>query len=142
MKVKAQYTGGSIKPIPPDLQKIDVFKKTIKEGDFVALYFEKWSNNRTQNSSNLFHKLRDRYANAVGYDREYAKAELKHLYGVCIPYTSDFRPPERTGRFVEIYEQIEFQISEAEMSKEEHTRLIEGTIDACLQVGADVQDLL
>lgn len=85
----------------------------------------------------LFHLLVERYAERSGQSREEAKIELKHLYGVVYSWGPEFYPPAREGRFAKIYDEIEFQVSTAEYTKEEMARLIEGAQVSCAEVGAE-----
>jgi hypothetical protein len=73
-----------------------------------------------------FHALVAEYGKAVGYTLDEAKALLKHQYGIMIPFIEGFIPPDRPGRFVKLYGEVEFQISTADYSKDEMSRLMEG----------------
>lgn len=90
-----------------------------------------YHNQRSLPQNARFHALCTEYGKAAGYTLEEAKAVLKHEYGVTIPFIEGFVPPTRPGQFVEIYGQIEFQVSTADYTKAEMTRLMEGVEIAC-----------
>lgn len=96
---------------------------------------------RGENAFRYFHKCRDRYAEALGYSKPFAKVELKYLYGVNIPYDENFKPPKRAGQFVEIYGVMVFQISTNKYTKKEMTALIMGLKKSCYENGIDISDL-
>lgn len=96
---------------------------------------------RGDNAFRYFHKVRDRYAEALGYSKPFAKVELKYLYGVNISYDDNFKPPKRAGQFVEIYGAMVFQISTNKYTKKEMTALIMGLKKACYENSIDISDL-
>jgi hypothetical protein len=85
------------------------------------------ANRRSLSQNDLFHAMAQALARASGYTLDEAKALLKHEGGVIYPYGPGFKPPTRPGRFVELYGEIEFQISTAHYTKAEFTSLIETT---------------
>ena len=101
---------------------------------------------RNKDQSRMLHKLIRDYAHEVGYDYEFAKAELKYRYGEWVPVPldlTDWEPPAWAGAFFEMYpgtvhHTIVFMKSESEYTKEEERRLIDGTVSRCLEVGADI----
>lgn len=111
-------------------EKLGKFKKKLHQGSPLSMTLDDGEGNGGSLLFRKFHALRDDYAAILNYSSDYAKAELKHLYGTCIPWTADFKPPVRGGRFVEIYGAIEFQISTREYTTEELQRLVQGTMQA------------
>ncbi len=85
-----------------------------------------YHNTRSLSQNARFHAIITRYAEKIGLDMDEAKAQIKHEFGVTIPYRPGFIPPTRQGCFVEIYGQIEFQVSTAVYDKGEMIRLMEG----------------
>jgi hypothetical protein len=90
----------------------------------------------------MFHAMLGEYAKAAGLSLSEAKAQVKHDYGVIIPYevikTSHTPPLLKEGCFVEIYGEIEFQVSTKEYSKAEFARLIDGLTLLCGEAGVEV----
>lgn len=123
--IKCALHDGHIEPLEPE--KIKKFKIKHVEGEMFDMILDDGRSNQGHPLFLKFHALRDEYADATGYDNEYAKQELKHMYGVIIPYSPGFTPPARGGKFVEIYGEIEFQVSTREYTTEELMRLVDGT---------------
>jgi hypothetical protein len=119
--------------------ELDGLRQLVK-GNETALYrFEvKPHDKRSLPQNARFHAMATEYGKAAGYTLDEAKAVLKHNYGVTIPFIEGFIPPTRTGQFVEIYGQIEFQVSTAEYDKAEMARLMEGAEIACAHLGHGV----
>jgi hypothetical protein len=146
MLVKAQMTARGIDVL--ERAKLTAWKAGITPGSFIALTVEPWDERRGLDANALWHALVQRYARATGYGFEYARAELKYLYGIKMQYSaknvSSARNviPPYSGRFVELYDEIWFLKSTAEYKKREFTTLIDGTIAACHEVGADIADIL
>ena len=123
-------------------EKLDVFKQALGEGEVVYLTF---SDEQPHSGGALryWHKLRDRYADAMGYDREFAKSELKLRFG-------DYRraedvlgdPPDADGRFVEMYGQLYWLKSLRDYTKAELHTLTERTKAACFENDIDIADLV
>ncbi|KKM74865.1 hypothetical protein LCGC14_1396030 [marine sediment metagenome] len=126
----------------PEDDKIHRFCAKIEDGTAVKMKLSVWESGRSENASRYFHKLRDRYAGAMGYTREYAKAELKHDWGVWLQYDEDFETPKWAGKFVEIFTVIVFMKSTAEYTMKEMNLLIEGTIKSCIDNSIDIEDLI
>lgn len=108
--------------------KLEKFKKKLHQGAPLSMIIDDGEGNGGSLLFRKFHALRDDYAAILNYSSDYAKAELKHLYGTCIPWTADFTPPIRGGRFVEMYGTVEFQISTREYTSEELQRIVQGTM--------------
>lgn len=123
-------------------ERLDAFKSRLGEGEAIYLTF---SDEQPHSGGALryWHKLRDRYADAMGYDREFAKAELKLRFG-------DYRraedvldnPPDADGRFVEMYGLLYWLKSLRDYTKEELHTLTERTKAACWENDIDIQDLV
>jgi hypothetical protein len=135
--VKAQMTPKGI--VILEKSKLDQWKAGITPGFFIAITFEPWEERRSLDANAFWHELVGRYAKSNGYHFEYARAELKYLHGVKVDQHT--RPPW-SGRFVEIYDEIWFLKSTAEYNKSEFHALIEGTIQACIETGVDISDIL
>jgi len=123
--IKCALHDGRIETLEPE--KIKKFKIKHVEGEMFDMILDDGRSNQGNSLFLKFHALRDEYADATGYDNEYAKQELKHLYGVVIPYTDKFEIPTRDGKFVEIYGAYEFQVSTRVYTTEELMRLVDGT---------------
>lgn len=127
---------------PLESVKIRDFCSVHKEGTYIEMKLSEWESGRSENASRYFHKLRDRYAVGLLYEREYAKVELKYKYGDWIEYNEGFEPPEWPGEFVEIYGKIIFMKSTTAYTNKEMGILIEGTVAACIDNGIRIDDLI
>jgi len=127
---------------PEEQGKLSDFCAALKDGTAVEMKLSVWESGRSENASRYFHKLRDRYAGAMGYTRNYGKAELKHAWGWWIEHNRDFEPPSWAGEFVELYGKIIFMKSTAEYTTGEMNLLIEGTISSCIDNSIDIGDLV
>lgn len=102
---------------------------------------------RRREQSRLLHKAIRAYAHAVGYDIDWAKAELKYKHGLFEPVPMDlteWTPPEWAGAFFEMYEgtphhTIVFMKSEAALTKDEEAGFIDYVVNRCYGVGADMR---
>jgi hypothetical protein len=97
---------------------------------------------RAQRQSNLFHKLVAAYATVLGEDPEETKVMMKYWFGHWEPYPFD-ELPDWPGRFVELFEGspdwcIVYMKSESAYTKQEETRLVDGTIARCIEAGVDL----
>ena len=137
--VKAQVTSAGIEPL--DRERLARYKEALKPGEFVRITFEPWEDKRSGEAFRLFHAYMNRYAVATGYNQYHAKEELKRLFGVTLRYVQVFIPPKRSGRFVELHGETHFHISTTEYTKSEMSRLLDGTIQACYDVGADIEGM-
>ena len=142
--IKCMIRDGVLHPVEP--AQIREFCMGQKEGTFIEMKLSVWESGRSENASRYFHKLRDRYAGALGYTREYAKAELKYKWGEYLGYApeygKEFEVPKWAGKFVEIYDGIFFLKSTAEYTTKEMNLLIEGTISSCIDNSIDIEDLI
>jgi len=86
----------------------------------------KYNNKRSLPQNARFHAMATEWGKAVGHGMDEAKAILKHRHGVAIPFAAGFVPPTRSGRFVELYGEIEFQVSTADYTKDEMAALMDG----------------
>ena len=103
-----------------------------------------WESGRSENASRYFHKLRDRYAGAMGYTRAFGKAELKYMWGEWLEYNDGFEVPKWAGQFVQMWvrQNIVFIKSTAEYTTKEMNLLIEGTVKSCIENSIDIDDLI
>ncbi len=129
---------------PEDVAKLWDFCTALEDGTAVEMKLSVWESGRSENASRYFHKLRDRYAGAMGYTREYGKAELKYKWGEWLYFSKDevFEVPKWAGEFVEMYGAIVFMKSTAAYTTKEMNLLIEGTISSCIENSIDIEDLL
>ena len=86
----------------------------------------KYNNKRSLPQNARFHAMAEDYAGPAGLVLDEAKVILKHRHGVIFPFGPGFIPPTRKGCFVEIYGEIEFQISTADYTKDEMAVLMDG----------------
>ena len=127
---------------PEGSDKIPEFCTPLKDGTAVEMKLSVWESGRSENASRYFHKLRDRYAGAMGYTREYAKGELKYEWGEWLYYEVNFEVPKWAGKFVEMYDRIIFMKSTAEYTTKQMNLLIEGTVKSCIDNSIDIDDLI
>jgi len=80
---------------------------------------------RSLSQNDRFHAMAHDYAEKTGYTLDQAKVTLKHEGGVIHPWGPGFIPPIRKGCFVEIYGEIEYQVSTAVYTKKEFTVLMD-----------------
>ena len=122
------------------------FKARLKDGQHLVVTFSDDVMSPRQEAYNYFHKLRDRYAEHNGYDKGWAKVELKYLCGYYLPYGGGFKPPKWAGKFVEMPEgyphPIVFLKSVTAYTRKQLTELTERTKRACVDTQTDIQDLL
>ena len=125
---------------------LGMFKATLKDGQKVRVTFSDDVLSPRQEAYNYWHKLRDRYAEHNGYDKEWAKVELKYLCGYYLPYSDGFKPPKWAGKFVEMPSgyphPIVFLKSVTAYTRKQLTELTERTKQACFDTHTDIQDLL
>lgn len=86
-----------------------------------------YGNHRSLSQNDRFHAMARALAESSGYTLDEAKAILKHEGGIIIPYDSGFTPPTREGVFVELYGEIEFQVSTSKFTKPEMSKLMENS---------------
>ncbi len=133
--------------VPDDRSKLQEFCAPLEDGTAVEMKLSVWESGRSENASRYFHKLRDRYASALGYTREYGKAELKYMWGDRLDYdgdtvAGDFEVPKWAGKFVEMYGRTIFMKSTSEYTTKQMCDLIEGTISSCIENSIDIEDLI
>ena len=138
--VKCLIKNKTLNPLEPE--KIKDFCSAYQDGVHIEMKLAEWESGRSENASRYFHKLRDRYATAMGYTRDYGKAELKYSWGEWLSYDESFEPPKWAGEFVEIYGKIVFMKSTREYTKTQMGALIEGTIQACFNNSISIDDLI
>jgi len=138
--VKCLIKNKTLHPLEPE--KIKDFCSAYQDGVHIEMKLAEWESGRSENASRYFHKLRDRYASAMGYTRDHAKAELKYSWGEWLSYDESFEPPKWAGEFIEIYGKIVFMKSTREYTKTQMGALIEGTIQACFNNSISIDDLI
>lgn len=126
---------------PRDSQAFARYKAKLPEGEVVTAEFRKTVPDASERARNYFHALRDKYAAALGYDREHAKNELCVRFGVALEeeaaHTADWE-----GRFVEIWGARFFRKSLNYYNKKELSNLVECTIAACIENDIDVAEVV
>ncbi len=127
---------------PEDPAQLWDFCTPLEDGTAVEMRLSVWESGRSENASRYFHKLRDRYAGAMGYTRANAKVELKYNWGDSIRYDDAFDPPPWPGEFVELYGCFVFLKSTAAYTTKEMNLLIEGTVKSCIENSIDIEDLI
>lgn len=124
-----------------DAVAFERYKQRFAEGTEIVAEFKKASSPTSERAFMFFHVLRDLYASAAGYDREFAKNELCLRFGVSVPIDHPQSPPW-SGNIVEMYGQKVLRKSLSEYTPEELSDLIEGTILACVETDVPVGDLI
>ena len=140
---QAKITKGQIEILDKD--SLDIFKKSRRDGDRLRYIFETWQDKRSEEAHRYFHALRDAYSAIQLIAKPYAKIELKYLWGVYVQYNDDFIPPIWSGRFAEYPAGgawIYFFKSILVYTVKEMNLIIEGTIKSCIDVGADIEELM
>ena len=140
---QAKITKGQIEIL--DKGSLDTFKKSRRDGDRLRFTFETWQDKRSEEAHRYFHALRDAYSAIQLIVKPYAKIELKYLWGVYVQYNDDFIPPIWSGRFAEYPAGgawIYFFKSILVYTVKEMNLIIEGTIKSCIDVGADIEELI
>jgi len=119
------------------MNKLTIRGTIVQTGQEVTVTVEKDSaQTRTEKTIRLFNRLKDVFAQAQGYDREYARHLLKIRNGVREPLDhSNLHPMERHGQMIEFDNRLWFVVSTNEYTQEEANRLVEGTITDCIEAG-------
>jgi hypothetical protein len=127
---------------PMDYGKLKAFKSAHSDGEVVYLTVTDEQPHST-GAIRYWHKLRDRYADEMGYDREFAKAELKLRFGEYRRGEDVLEnPPEVDGRFVEMYNAVYWLQSLREYTKAQLKTLTDRTKAACYENDIDIADLV
>jgi len=138
---QAVFTEGKIKPLHP--QHLTRLKATLGEGQVIEMILRP-AGYTGGKAYKLFHVVRDRYAMAVGYDKQYAKDELLCRFGDAGPaeeILSD--PPEWIDHAVacRVWDRIYLRRSSKDYTRDEMQYLIEMAMSATIEAGGDVSDL-
>ena len=138
MNITFLYDKGRL--FPQEKDRLQIFKNKLKPGDLVTAFFEKGAGSRNEKQSRLFHALRDAYARETGYSMPDAKHELKYNFGIHLPVCEEtlLHPPTWEGQIIEMYGTLIFMKSTRFYNKTEWSHLIDGTKQACLDVGVDL----
>lgn len=144
MKVRMKKVeGNKLKIDERDIVAFDRYKAKLADDAEIVADFRVREDDFSERAFHYFHVLRDKYASAVGYDREYAKNELCHRFGITAPVIGeapDWTPPTWGGHIIEIYGDRLMRKSLNDYTKAELTDLIEGTILACIENDVDVAE--
>jgi hypothetical protein len=138
--VDAVIERGSVRVLEKD--RLAAFKRHHGDGEAVYVTF---SDERPHSGGALryWHKLRDRYADELGYEREEAKVHLKYRFGVKLPADEvpkaivDFSP-----EFVRLEGHTWWLKSLRDYTKDELKTLTDRTKAACFENDVDIQDLI
>ena len=87
-------------------------------------------NTASREAFELFHVLRDQYAEAQGLSKIEAKDTLCVSFGVSLEYGDDFTPPGWPGIFCEVWGRRFFRKSTLAYSRDEMMKLIEASQEA------------
>lgn len=143
MTVRMVMLEDGLHTLDSDRQALSEFKRSLAIGQVVETEFRSDIEDPSDRARRYFHMIRDRYAQRMGYDKEYAKDELMVLRGVAMKLEDAAdRPPAWTGHPVTLWGQRYFRKSLREYTKKELTTLIEGTIGACFDNHVDIEDLV
>jgi hypothetical protein len=141
LSLKYRYQDKKFSPYEP--QVMEQFKAGLTDGTDYRLTFESWEEKRGESQSALFHKLRDKYADEAGLNKEEAKADLKIRHGVSLSWDGVFaKRPKWPGAFVELWGEIRFLKSTAAYTTSELTALIDGTVRDLSELGVSVEDIM
>lgn len=92
---------------------------------------------RSEDSFDLFHAIRDAYADAQGYDKVLAKDELCCLFGVAIEDEGQLDIPKDWIACV-VWNRRWLRKSTLKYTKAEMTKLIEKSINAVYEAGGEL----
>jgi hypothetical protein len=111
-----------------DKPRLTPLKEAHQPGDVIRIVFSDEEEGLNAFASRKFHALRDEYADAMGYEKPYAKAVLKYRHGITLPYVDGFIPPiGQRGAFLEVEGKILWCKSVTAYTMHEWTILILGT---------------
>lgn len=142
MIVSMVKVGESLRPVSGEQPRINRFKERLSEGQVVRVNFSVDAP-ASYSARRYFHVIRDAYARAMGYEKEYAKDELCIGFGIAMTVADALEdPPEWAGHVRTIWGREYVRKSTAAYTREEMAGLIEGAIQACLENGIDIDELL
>lgn len=138
------FKSGQIRNLEPG--KLRAMKAKHGDGEACTITFEDTAprpEGPFERAFKLFHVVVERYAKANGYNKETAKTELKWLHGERMQYVEGFKPPDWSkGRFALIDGSYWYLKSTTIYDMTEISALIDGSLQACIECGAEVEDLL
>ena len=138
--VKGMKVGQYIKVVDDDIAPFARYKLGLEEGEVVEVVFRPIDDSASSRAIRLFHAIRDRYADALGFEREYAKNELMCRFGISLPLERAIEA-EWDGRGVEIWGKLLFRKSINDYKKSELHALIDGACVACFENEIPTSDL-
>ncbi len=143
MIVQMVKMNGMLKPLEYDKKRLQEFKETVTEGQVVQVNFTTEQMPASRAARKYFHLMRDVYARSLGYEKEYAKDELCVGFGVSMLLQDALEdPPKWSGYPRKIWGKEHLRKSTTEYTTDEMAGLIEGTIQACIENGVDIQQLV
>ena len=128
--IECVMDNGGLRPLDQD--KLREFKEAHKQGEHFEMILSDHTNQALSPMARKFFSVRDKYAKAAGYSKDYAHAELKHLFGVIRPL--DGIPVGREGSVVEMYGELEWQLSIRDYDTDELATLLKGADHALMEV--------
>jgi hypothetical protein len=87
-------------------------------------------NTASREAFEMFHALRDQYADAQGMNKVDAKDTLCVLFGVAQEYEEPWNPPRWPGVFCRLWGRLFFRKSTLAYTRDEMTKLIDSTQEA------------
>ena len=144
-RIKSKYTDKTITPVDTSQTILyRAFVDALKDDDLLWVTYEHYGDVRREEQINFFWVVRDRYANGLLMDKEIVRRQIERRWGVTVPFfdLSTFTPPSRGGRFIEMDGEIHFHISTKEYTKAELSRMIDGTLNECIENSIDIEDLM
>lgn len=132
--------GERIKVVPDDIAPFARYKLGVEEGSMVEIVFRPIDESASSRAVRLFHAIRDRYADALGFERDYAKNELLCRFGISLPIDRAAEA-EWEGRVINIWGKDLFRKSILAYKKSEIHALIDGVCMACFENDIPTSDL-
>jgi len=143
MIVSMVKINGALRVLDADKPLLEGWKQKISEGQVIQANFSEEAANASQKARKYFHLIRDAYARAMGYDREYAKDELCIGFGVAELLENILEePPRWSGHVRQIWGRTYVRKSITEYTSDEIAGLIDGAIQACAENGIDIRQLV
>lgn len=140
ISVRGVKIGNKIKVVDDDIEAFARYKLGVEEDSVVEIVFRPVDESASSRAMRLFHAIRDRYADYMGYDRDYAKDELMCRFGISLPIDRAHEA-EWDGRVIQIWSKYLFRKSISSYKKSEIHSLIEGAEIACFENGIPISDL-
>ncbi len=128
--IQCVLDGGKIRPL--EQNKIAKWKEAHKQGEPFEMVLDDGSSSALSPLALKYFAIRDEYAAANAYAKDYAHTELKKLFGVSYP--EDAPPMGRRVRLVEYHGEKVWLLSIADYTREELGPLVDGATVALAEV--------